>query len=100
MKTERGKISTKVDGGGATFWLVGWRIGLRKGCPQPNGADLDSCRTGWGFSILGIWLVQMLARLRFQVLHYDAEKNWAWFHARKFDKSEPVLGNPNFKPAV
>ena len=42
-----------------------------------SGADLDSCRHRVGVAILGIWLVQMLARLRFQVLHVDAEKNWA-----------------------
>jgi hypothetical protein len=65
-----------------------------------NGPHLRFGRYRVGVAMLGIWLVQMLARLRFQVLHYDAEKNWAWFHARKFDKSEPVLGNPNFKPAV
>ena len=39
--------------------------------------DLRFCRLRGRFSILGIWLVQLLPWLRFRVLHVDAEKNWA-----------------------
>ena len=42
-----------------------------------NSSDLRFCRLRGRFSILGIWLVQLLPWLRFRVLHVDAEKNWA-----------------------
>jgi hypothetical protein len=41
-----------------------------------SAPDLRFCRLRGRFSILGIWLVQLLPWLRFRVLHTDAE-NWA-----------------------
>jgi hypothetical protein len=42
-----------------------------------SSEDLRFCRLRGRFSILGIWLVQLLPWLRFRVLHVDADKNWA-----------------------
>ena len=42
-----------------------------------NGPDFDSGPYRVGVAILGIWLLHMLARLRFQVLYVDADNNWA-----------------------
>jgi hypothetical protein len=42
-----------------------------------NAPDIRFCRLRGRFSILWIWLVQLLPWLRFRVLHVDAERNWA-----------------------
>ena len=48
-------------------------------CPPQalSSKDLRFCRLRGRFSILRIGLVQLLPWLRFQVLHVDADKNWA-----------------------